>query len=298
MNPDYTWKLRLKIRKTNIRAQKINGSTLETFGMVIADFQVEDKASKPRFFQETFLVADTKFEVILRMPFLKISNADVSFGKKTLTWRTYTTNEVLPTTKRIQIVDLKEFVIAALDVNSKMFVVHVVIWEREEMPVYFERQAQVGALLFDEALTEVPVEYSNYSNVFSAENIAKLPENTRMNEHAIELEKGKQPPFGPIYSLGSVELETFKTYIKTNLANGFIRLSKSPAGVSVLFDRKPDRSLHFCVNYWGFNNIIIKNRYPLPLIGELLDRLGRARRFTQLNLTDAYYRMRICEVDE
>ena len=53
--------------------------------MVIADFQVEDKASRPRFFQETFLVADTKFEVILGMLFLKISNADVSFGEGTLT---------------------------------------------------------------------------------------------------------------------------------------------------------------------------------------------------------------------
>ena len=53
--------------------------------MVIADFQVENKASRPRFFQEIFLVADTKFEVILGMFFLKISNADVSFGEKILT---------------------------------------------------------------------------------------------------------------------------------------------------------------------------------------------------------------------
>ena len=53
--------------------------------MVIADFQVEDKNGKPRFFQKTFLVANTKFEVILGMPFLKISNADVAFGKGTLT---------------------------------------------------------------------------------------------------------------------------------------------------------------------------------------------------------------------
>ena len=50
MNPDYARKLGLKIRKTNIGAQKIDGSVLETFGIVIADFQVEDKASRPRFF--------------------------------------------------------------------------------------------------------------------------------------------------------------------------------------------------------------------------------------------------------
>ena len=52
--------------------------------MVIADFQVENKANKPKFFQEIFLIADTKFEMILKMLFLKISNANVSFGKKIL----------------------------------------------------------------------------------------------------------------------------------------------------------------------------------------------------------------------
>ena len=266
--------------------------------MVIADFQVEDTASRPRFFQKIFLVANTKFEVILGMPFLKISNADVLFIEGTLTWRTYITNKALPTNEQVQIVDSKEFVIAALDVDSETFVVHVAIREREEMPVHSERQAQVGALLFNEAPTEVPAEYSDYSDVFSAEHAAELPENTGMNEHAIELEEGKQPPFGPIYSLGLVELETLKTYIKTNLANGFIRPSKSPTGAPILFDRKPDGSLRLCVDYRGLNNITIKNRYPLPLIGESLDRLGRARRFTQLDLTNAYYRMRIREGDE
>ena len=234
-------------------------------------------------------MADTKFEVILGMLFLKISNADVSFGKKTLMWRTYTTNEALPTTKGVQIVDPKEFVIAALDVDSETFVVYVAIRKQEEMPVHSEKQAQVGALLFDEAPTKVPVEYSDYSNVFSAQNVAELPENTGMNEHAIELEESKQLPFGPIYSLEPVELETLKTYIKTNLANGFIRPSKSLARAPIFFDRKPNRSLRLCVNYWSLNNITIKNRYPLPLIGESLDRLGRAKRFIQLDLTNAYY---------
>ena len=166
------------------------------------------------------------------------------------------------------------------------------------MPMHSEKQAQVGALLLDEAPTKVPAEYSDYSNVFSAENAAELPENTGMNEHAIKLEEGKQPPFGPIYSLGPVELETLKTYIETNLANGFIRPSKSPAGALIFFDRKPDGSLRLCMDYWGLNNITIKNQYPLPLIGKLLDRLGRAKRFTQLDLINAYYWMRICKGDK
>ena len=127
MNPDFARKLGLKVWKTNIKAQKIDGSALKTFGMVIADYQMEDKTNRPRFFQKTFLVADTKFEEILEMFFFKISNVDVSFGKKTLMWKTYTTNEALPTTKRVQIIDKKDFVIVALDADNKTFIVHVII---------------------------------------------------------------------------------------------------------------------------------------------------------------------------
>ena len=132
-------------------------------------------------------------------------------------------------------------------------------------------KAQVGALPFNKALTEVPAKYSDYSDVFSAKHAAELPENIGINEHAIELEKGKQPPFGLIYSLEPVELETLKTYIETNLANGFIRPSKSLAGAPILFDKKPDGSLRLYVDYRDLNNLIIKNRYPLSLIGESLD---------------------------
>ena len=129
----YAKRLGFKTQKTNVEAQKIDGSALETFGMVIADFQVEDKDGRPKFFQETFLVADIKFEVILGMLFLKLSNADVLFGEAILTWKSYTTSKALPTSERVWLVDPKEFLIAAMDTDSETFVVHVAIWKREEM---------------------------------------------------------------------------------------------------------------------------------------------------------------------
>ena len=157
--------------------------------MVIANFQVKDKGGRPRFFQETFLVANTKFEVILGMPFLKISNANVLFGEKTLTWKSYTTNKALPTTEQVQIINKKDFVIAALDTNSKTFVVHVAIREREKMPIHFEKQAQIGALIFNEALTAILAKYFDYNDIFLADYAVELLEHTRMIDYAIELEK-------------------------------------------------------------------------------------------------------------
>ena len=125
-----------------------------------------------------------------------------------------------------------------------------------------------------------------------------LPERIELNKHAIDLEDDKQLPYKPIYSMGPVELETLKTYIETYLKTRFIQPSKSPAGAPILFDKKPDGNLRLYIDYQGLNNLTIKNRYPLSLIGESLDRLGQAKRFTQLDLTSAYHRMRIKEGDE
>ena len=107
--------------------------------MLIADFQIEDKINRPRFFQKVFLVANIKFEIILRMFFLKLSNADVLFGKRTLIWRIYITNKALPTTKQVQIIDKKDIVIVALNANSKIFMMYVTIREQKKILVYSKK---------------------------------------------------------------------------------------------------------------------------------------------------------------
>ena len=160
-----------------------------------------------------------------------------------------------------------------MDENSETFVVHVASLNLAPTSgIHPDRAAQIALLLNEEV--KIPEEYSDFTNVFSEEKALVLPEQTESNQHAIELEEGKQPSYGPIYSLGPVELETLKTYIETHLKTGFIRPSKSPAGAPILFDKKPDGSLRLCVDYRGLNNLTIKNQYPLPLIGESLDRLG------------------------
>ena len=116
-----------------------------------------------------------------------------------------------------------------------------------------------------------PAKYSSYSNIFLAENVVEFPKYTGMNDYAIKLVEDKQPLFELIYSLGSAVSETLKTYIKTNLADGFICLSKSSIGAPILFDRKLDGSLRFCMNYQDFNKLTIKSQYLLPLISESLN---------------------------
>ena len=164
-----------------------------------------------------------------------------------------------------------------LDENSETFVVYVVSFNL--VPgIYPNRKAQIASLLIEKV--KMLDEYLDFLNVFSEEKALVLSERTKLNEHTINLKDGKQPPYGPIYSLGLVELETLKFYIKTYLKTGFIWPSKSPAGAPILFDKKLDGSFHLCVDYWDLNNLTIKNRYFLSFIGELFDRLGQAMRFT------------------
>ena len=87
-------------------------------------------------------------------------------------------------------------------------------------------------------------------------------------------------------------------YIETNLANGFIRPSKSPTSALILFERKLDSFFQLYINYQGLNNLTIKNRYLLSPIVELLDRLRIAKQFTQLDFINAYHQINICEKDK
>ena len=125
MTPAYASELSLRVYRTDVGAQKIDGSILKIFGIVLASFQMKDKLRKTQFFQETFLLADISTKVVLGMSFFTFSNANVQFVEKELTWRTYTTAKALPTTKRVKLINKKEFAKAALDENSETFVVQI-----------------------------------------------------------------------------------------------------------------------------------------------------------------------------
>ncbi len=267
--------------------------------MVVSAFSVSDKDGKERFFEESSLLADVSLDIIFGMPFLTMSNADVDFQARDLQWRSYITGEVLPTTRRVEVIGKKEFAGAALDPEHEAFVIHIAALSVNlDDKVHPSRRAQIAHLKVDKASTKVPSGHADFADVFSPKLAAELPEHTGINDYAIELVDDQQPSYGPIYSLGPMELETLKAYIKNNLASGFIRRSKSPAGAPILFNKKSDSSLRLCVDYRGLNNLTIKNRYRLPLVGESFDRLGQTRRFTQLDLTNADHRMRIREGDE
>jgi len=89
-----------------------------------------------------------------------------------------------------------------------------------------------------------------------------------------------------------------KEFIDENLTNGFIRLTSFPHGALVLFVKKKDGSLRLCVDFCRLNKITKKDRYPLPLISDLLDSPCKARIYTKIDLRHAYHLVHIIKGDE
>ena len=146
----------------------------------------------------------------------------------------------------------KEFAATALDPEYETYVVYVGSVSSDVSPSSFPlklnihpfHRPQISSLIAKEAPTKVPAEYSDFADVFSLDLASELFKHNGINNHAIELvESCQQPPYKPIYSLEPVQLKTLKAYIETNLANDFIKPSKSPTNTSILFDRKSDSSL-------------------------------------------------------
>jgi len=115
----------------------------------------------------------------------------------------------------------------------------------------------------------------------------------------IDLKEGETAPWGPIYPLSEYELQTLREWLKEMLRTGKIRRSTSPAGSPILFVPKPNgKGLQLCVDYRALNRITIPNRYPLPLMQELQDRVQGAKWFTKLDLKNGFNLIRIREGDE
>ncbi len=112
--------------------------------MVSASFSLQDSLERVRFFEKTFLLADTSMEVVLGIPILALSNANFQFGAEKLTWRSYIAAEALPTISWVELIDKREFARVALDKNSETFVVYVSALEATT--IHPSQVAQIAAL--------------------------------------------------------------------------------------------------------------------------------------------------------
>ena len=160
--------------------------------------------------------------------------------------------------------------------------------------------AETRSKMCKEAPVEIRVELQGllkqYEDVFP-EQLPKGKPPKRTVEFEIKTEEGLTPPNKPPYWLSPKEHEELQAQIEDLLAQGHIRPSTSPYGAPVLFVPKKDGRWRMCVDYRALNRQTIRDRYPLPRIDDLLDRLGKAKHFTTLDLASGYHQIAVKDAD-
>ncbi len=144
----------------------------------------------------------------------------------------------------------------------------------------------------------VPEHYHSFCDLFSKENFDELPERKPW-DHAIELTPNAKLTLDcKVYPLNRNKQEQLDMFLDENLESGRIRPSKSPFTSPFFFIKKKDGTLQPVQDYRKLNKMMIKNRYPLPLILELINKLRGAKDFTKLDVRWGYNNVRIKEGDE
>jgi hypothetical protein len=119
----------------------------------------------------------------------------------------------------------------------------------------------------------------------------------RKVEFDIELIPGTTPISKRAYRVSGTELVKLKKHIDELSKKRHIRPSTSPWAALVLFVEKKDGTRRMCINYRALNEVIIKNKYPLPRIEDLFDQLRGASVFSKIDLRSGYHQLRIRPLD-
>ena len=150
------------------------------------------------------------------------------------------------------------------------------------------------------AIGRVPEANSEFIPIMTAEMAEVLPEHS-VYDHAIDLKEGTPPLWGTINPLNETELEELRMWLKKLTDMGAVRQSKSECSSPMLFVPKGHgRGLCLCIDYRGINKITVPNRYPLPNMDQLKERVQRAKWFNKIDPENGYHwhLIRIKEGDE
>jgi hypothetical protein len=140
------------------------------------------------------------------------------------------------------------------------------------------------------------LEYHQFLNVFDKKAFNILVSH-RSYDHKIVLKKDVILEYTSLYKMFEKELKIVKKYLENNLEKRFIIASRSSFASSIMFMKKTDESLRFCVDYRKLNQLIKKNKYSLSLIDETLAHLSKTKYFIKLNIKQTFHRIRIADAE-
>ncbi|KAI4320605.1 hypothetical protein MLD38_034066 [Melastoma candidum] len=136
-----------------------------------------------------------------------------------------------------------------------------------------------------------------FDDVFPKEMPAELPP-IRGIEHQIDFIPGAPIPNRPAYRCSPQEAKELQKQVDELLSKGYVRESMSPFSLPVLLVPKKDGTWRMCVDCRAVNKIMVKYRYPIPRLDDMLDELHGSTVFSKIDLKSGYHQIRMKEGDE
>jgi len=185
--------------------------------------------------------------------------------------------------------------------NKKIKIFFLIISKINKVLSSVKDFAKLNEMIFVMSLNELKkkllIVYHNFLNVFDREKTTQLLLH-RSYDHKIELEDESQFFRSQLYLMLSYKLQKVKEYLEENLKKKFITLSKTSFALSILFVKKKDDSLCFCMNYWKLNALIKRDRYSILLINEVLAWIQDSKYLTWLNIIIAFNKLHMSSESE
>jgi hypothetical protein len=181
--------------------------------------------------------------------------------------------EKIFTLKSNNVVKIHSIAAASFNILSRQKNVEIFVVFKKDLDIQLKKQDNKTVTDFKLIMS---FEYHDFLDVFSKKK-SNIFSSHRKHDHRIEIEKEKSHEYASLYNMSKEELLLIKKYLQEHLNKDFIETSTTSYASSILFAKKSDEELRFCVDYRKLNAITKKNRYSISLIVETIAHLSKAQ---------------------
>ncbi len=188
-------------------------------------------------------------------------------------------------------VEIHSIAVASFNILSRQKYVKIFAVFMKDLEIQLKKQENNTVI---DSKSVVSSEYHDFLDVFFKEK-ANILSSHRKHDHRIELEKNHESKHenASLYNLSKEELLLIKKYLKKHLDKEFIESNTAFYVSLILFVKKLDDELRFCVDYRKLKVIIKKNKYSISLIAEIIARLSKMKWMTKIDIRHAFNRIRM-----
>ena len=211
-------------------------------------------------------------------------------------------DDILHITKRIEMINSKNIIETLLNENKITYFLIIRSWNDDLNKIHIFRRVLINNAIASNKKNIIIfiskcLKYYKNINIENEKKIYILFEHDFTN-HIIDFINNAQLLYDFIYFLFEKKFKMLKAYINKHLIIDFIKHFQSFVDAFVLFASKFNENFRFCIDYKNLNELTIKNRYSLFFIKKSLNRFVDVKRYTKLNFTTVYHRLKIKKNDE